>query len=51
MNEDIIIPRLLQHSPIWTALVVGFVPALIAGFKRRAMPRWYLYGFVCALVA
>jgi hypothetical protein len=51
MNEDIIIPWLLQHSSIWTALVVGFVPALIANFKRRAMPRWYLYGFVCALVA
>jgi hypothetical protein len=51
MNREIIIPWLLQLSPIWMALVVGFVPALIAGFKRRPMTRWYLYGFVCALVA
>ena len=25
--------------------------ALIAAFKRRAMTRWYLYGFACTLVA
>jgi hypothetical protein len=50
MNEEII-RRLLQLSPIWMALAVGFVPALIAGFQRRPMIRWYLYGFVCALVA
>ena len=24
---------------------------LIAVFKRRAMARWYLYGFACTLVA
>src|SRR5258705_1148176 len=51
MNEDTIIPWLLQLSPIWTALVAGLAPAAIAGFKRRPMIRWYLYGFVCTLVA
>jgi HIRAN domain len=33
------------------ALVIGFVAALIARWKRRAMTPWYLYGFVCALLA
>jgi hypothetical protein len=51
MNGDIIVPWLLQPSPIWVALAGGFVPGLIAAFKRRAMTRWYLYGFVCTLVA
>ena len=42
---------MLQLSPIWIALAGGLVPALIAAFKRRAMTRWYLYGFACTLVA
>ena len=45
------VPWLLQLSPIWVALAGGFVPALIAAFKRRATTRWYLYGFACTLVA
>ena len=49
MNGDIGVPWLL--SPIWMALAGGFVPALIAAFKRRGMTRWYLYGFACTLVA
>jgi hypothetical protein len=32
-------------------LVIGFVPTLIARWKRRPMTLWYLYGFVCALLA
>jgi hypothetical protein len=51
MNGDISVPWLLQLSPIWMALAGGFVPALIAVFKRRAMTLWYLYGFACTLVA
>jgi hypothetical protein len=35
MNGDIGVPWLL--SPIWMALAGGFVPALIAAFKRRGM--------------
>jgi hypothetical protein len=51
MNGDMSVPWLLQLSPIWIALAGGLVPALIAAFKRRAMTRWYLYGFACTLVA
>jgi hypothetical protein len=51
MNEDIIIPWLRQLSPISVALLAGLAPAVIAAFKRRPMIRWYLYGFVCALLA
>jgi len=51
MNGDIIVPWPLQPSPIWVALAGGLVPGLIAVFKRRAMTRWYLYGFACTLVA
>jgi hypothetical protein len=52
MNEDvIIIPWLLQGSTIWTALLIGLAPAMIANFKRRSVTRWYLYGFTCTLVA
>ncbi len=52
MNEDvIIIPWLLQSSTIWTALLVGLAPAMIAIFKRRSAMCWYLYGFSCTLVA
>ena len=51
MNEDTVVPWLLQPQAIWMALAGGFVPGLIAAFKRRAMTRWYLYGFVCTLVA
>src|SRR5262252_7916444 len=50
MNEAMI-ERLLQLQPIGVALVIGFVPALIARWKRRPMTPWYLYGFVCALLA
>src|SRR5215472_7807574 len=51
MNEATMIERLLQFEPIGVALVIGFVPALIARWKRRPMTPWYLYGFVCALLA
>jgi hypothetical protein len=51
MNEDVIIPWLLQRSTIWTALLAGLAPAVVANFKRRAMMPWYLYGFACTLVA
>jgi hypothetical protein len=51
MNEDALTPWLVQPSRIWIALAGGFVPGLIAVLKRRALIRWYLYGFVCTLVA
>lgn len=51
MNEDLIIPWLLQHSTIWTALLAGLAPAVIANFKRRSVMSWYVYGFACTLVA
>jgi len=51
MNEATIIEWLLQLRPIGVALVIGFIPALIARWKRRPMIPWYLYGFVCALLA
>jgi hypothetical protein len=51
MNDDVIIPWLLESSTIWTALLVGLAPATIANFKRRSMMHWYLYGFTCTLVA
>ena len=44
-------PWLLQLSPLWIALVGGVLPALLARFKRRPIARWYLYGFVCTVVA
>ena len=50
MSEDVIIPWLLQRS-IWTALLIGLAPAMIANFKHRSVMRWYLYGFTCTLVA
>jgi hypothetical protein len=50
MNEDALTPWLVQPSRIWIALAGGFVPGLIAVLKRRALIRWYLYGFVCTLV-
>jgi hypothetical protein len=49
MSGDVVVPW-LHPSPIWMALAGGFVPALIAAFKRRPMTRWYLYGFACTLV-
>jgi hypothetical protein len=49
MNAATIIEWLPQ--PIGVALVIGFVPALIARCKRRPMTPWYLYGFLCALLA
>jgi hypothetical protein len=51
MNEDVIIPWLLQLSTIWTALLIGLAPATIANLKRRSVMRWYLYGVTCTLVA
>jgi hypothetical protein len=51
MNGDTVVPWLLQPTRIWMALAGGFVPGLIAAFKRRAKMRWYLYGFVCTLIA
>jgi hypothetical protein len=42
---------LLQLRPIGVALVIGFVPALIARWKRRSMTLWYLYGLACTLLA
>ena len=51
MNEDFIIPWLLQRSTIWTALLAGLAPAMVANFKRRSMMPWYLYGFACTVVA
>jgi hypothetical protein len=51
MNGATIIERLLQLQPIGVALVLGFVPALIARRKGRPMMPWYLYGSVCALFA
>ncbi len=51
MSEPTILERLQQLRPIGVALVIGFVPALIARWKRRPMTLWYLYGFVCALLA
>src|SRR5216684_4332709 len=39
-----------QFQRVGVSLVIGFVPALIASWKPRAMTLWYLYGFVCALV-
>jgi hypothetical protein len=51
MNETTMFEWLLQLQPIGVALVLGFVPALIARWKRRRMTPWYLYGLVCALLA
>src|SRR5262245_64749472 len=51
MNEDVIVPWLLQRSTILTALLAGLAPAMVANFKRRSMMPWYLYGFACTLVA
>ena len=51
MNEGTVVPWLLQPARIWMALAGGFVPGLIAAFKRRAKIRWYLYGFICILIA
>jgi hypothetical protein len=51
MNEATMIAWLLQLGPIGVALIIGFLPALIARCKRRPMTPWYLYGFLCALLA
>jgi hypothetical protein len=51
MNEDTIVLWLLQPQAICIAIAGGFVPGLIAVFKRRAVTLWYLYGFACTLVA
>jgi len=51
MNEGTITEWVPQLQRIGVALVIGFVPALIARWKRRPMTTWYLYGFICALLA
>jgi hypothetical protein len=51
MNQAAIPEWLPQLQRIGVALVIGFVPALIASWKRRPMTHWYLYGVVCALLA
>ena len=51
MNGATFIERLLALQPIGVALVLGFVPALIARRKGRPMMFWYLYGSFCALFA
>lgn len=51
MNADTAVSWLVQPAQVWTALAGGLVPGLLAAFKRRAVIRWYLYGFVCTLVA
>ena len=51
MNEDLMIPWLLQRSTIWTALLAGLAPAMIANFKHRSVMHRYVYGFTCTLVA
>jgi HIRAN domain len=51
MNQTVIFEWLPQLQRLEVALVIGLVPALIARWKRRAMTPWYLYGFVCALLA
>ncbi len=51
MSAATIIEWLAQLRPIGVELVIGFVPALIARSKRRPMAPWYLYGFLCALLA
>jgi HIRAN domain-containing protein len=51
MNEATIIEWLLRVRPIGVALVIGFVPALIARWKQRPIAPWYIYGFICALLA
>jgi len=45
MNQTAILEWLPQLQRIGVALVIGFVPALIARWKRRPMTPWYLYGF------
>jgi hypothetical protein len=51
MNETAILEWLPQLQRIGVALIIGFVPALIARWKRRPITQWYLYGFVCAFLA
>jgi hypothetical protein len=51
MIKESVITLLLQPLPIWIAIALGLVPALIAGFQRRPIGRWCLYGFGCVLLA
>jgi len=51
MNQTTFLEWLPLFQRVGVALVIGFVPALIAGWKRRTMMPWYLYGLVCALLA
>src|SRR5262249_27720200 len=50
LNQTTFLEWLPQLQRIEVALVIGFVPALIARWKRRPVTLWYLYGFVCALL-
>jgi hypothetical protein len=43
MNKTAIL-EWLPLQRIGVTLVIGFIPALIARWKRRAMMPWYLYG-------
>ena len=51
MNKATFIEWLPELQRIGVALFIGFIPALIARWKRRAMTPWYLYGLVFALLA
>src|SRR5262249_21400071 len=51
MNEDPILSWLQQLSPAWKAIAGGFASALVAAIRGRPIILWYLYGFVCTLVA
>jgi hypothetical protein len=48
MDEAIVI-RWMQGN--WLALILAFIPPLIAELKGRPKTRWYLYGLACSLVA
>jgi hypothetical protein len=50
MTEDVISPWLSYGAAWWIALPVALIPAAIAGFKRRPVLHWYVYGLVAALV-
>ena len=51
MNQAVILMWLPQLHHIGVALVLGVAPAVMARWKRRPMTPWYIYGFVCALLA
>jgi HIRAN domain len=51
MSQSALLEWVPQLQQIGVALIMGFVPALIARWKRRSMATWYLYGLLCALLA